>query len=174
MDILHAIAGLALLIVASWAMSENRARVHWRIVASGIGLMVVLAALLLKVPPLREAVFSLNGALNALEKANCLFCSYANGLLAYVSEIAARTEQYWCPIKHARVTAPVHHRYHLFFDYGDAAGYRSGLAGLRQQLRDERGPDDAILRVEEHDAELFDDASAERRHQVRRRLTRRQ
>ncbi|MFZ3033350.1 MAG: hypothetical protein WA138_04995, partial [Parvibaculum sp.] len=40
--------------------------------------------------------------LNALEKLNCAYCSYANGLLAYVHEIAGRTEAYWCPIKHAR------------------------------------------------------------------------
>jgi len=78
--------------------------------------------------------------LNAIEKANCMFCGYANGLLAYVGEVAARTEEYWCPIKHAHVTPGVHHRYHLFFDYGDAAGYRRGLAGLRQQLRQEGDP----------------------------------
>ena len=29
--------------------------------------------------------------LNALEKLNCAYCSYANGLIAYVREIAART-----------------------------------------------------------------------------------
>jgi hypothetical protein len=31
--------------------------------------------------------------LNALEKLNCAYCSYANGLIAYVREIASRTEQ---------------------------------------------------------------------------------
>ena len=40
--------------------------------------------------------------LNALEKLNCAYCSYANGIIAFTREIAARTEQYWCPIKHAR------------------------------------------------------------------------
>lgn len=45
--------------------------------------------------------------LNGIEKINCTFCSYANGLIAFVREVAARTEQYWCPIKHARApTAP--------------------------------------------------------------------
>jgi len=33
--------------------------------------------------------------LNALEKLNCAYCSYANGLIAYAREIIARTEQYW-------------------------------------------------------------------------------
>jgi hypothetical protein len=40
--------------------------------------------------------------LNFMEKFNCAYCAYGNGLLAYGTEIAARTEQYWCPIKHAR------------------------------------------------------------------------
>ncbi|MEJ2529226.1 MAG: hypothetical protein P8Z39_03850, partial [Gammaproteobacteria bacterium] len=39
--------------------------------------------------------------LNVIEKAHCLYCSYAVGLLAYSTEIVARTEQYFCPIKHA-------------------------------------------------------------------------
>lgn len=73
--------------------------------------------------------------LNALEKVNCLYCSYANGLIAYVGEIAARTEQYWCPIKHARPVRASHRRSQLFMPYGDAAGYRSGLAQLRQAIK---------------------------------------
>lgn len=40
--------------------------------------------------------------LNLIEKINCEYCGYFNGLIAYVQEIAARTEQYWCPIRHAR------------------------------------------------------------------------
>jgi hypothetical protein len=40
--------------------------------------------------------------LNTIEKANCDYCGYVNGLLSYVREVSARTEQYWCPIKHAR------------------------------------------------------------------------
>jgi hypothetical protein len=31
--------------------------------------------------------------LNLIEKANCMYCSYATGVIAYVREIAARTEQ---------------------------------------------------------------------------------
>lgn len=72
--------------------------------------------------------------LNAIEKAHCTYCTYANGLLAYVREVAARTEQYWCPIKHARPVPAPHGRYHHFFDYGDAASYRQKLAWQRQRL----------------------------------------
>ena len=73
-------------------------------------------------------------ALNAIEKANCTFCSYANGVIAYVREIAARTEQYWCPIKHARAVPAPHARYHRFLDYGDARGYRRNLTTMRHTL----------------------------------------
>ena len=72
--------------------------------------------------------------LNALEKLNCAYCSYANGIVAYTREIAARTEQYWCPIKHARRVIGTHARYALFDDYGDAEGYQARLADLRQAL----------------------------------------
>ena len=54
--------------------------------------------------------------LNGIEKVHCTFCSYANGLIAYVREVAARTEQYWCPIKHARAIPAPHTRYHVFRD----------------------------------------------------------
>ncbi|MDE3114055.1 MAG: hypothetical protein KGL26_00510, partial [Pseudomonadota bacterium] len=40
--------------------------------------------------------------LNGIEVFNCLYCGYANGVIAYAREIAGRTELYWCPIKHAR------------------------------------------------------------------------
>jgi len=71
--------------------------------------------------------------LNILEKSYCLYCSYFNGLIAYVSEIGARTEQYWCPIKHAR-KAPFHHsRYMHFSEYGDE-DYPQKLANFRSKL----------------------------------------
>jgi hypothetical protein len=73
--------------------------------------------------------------LNAIEKVNCAFCTYANGVIAHVREVAARTEQYWCPIKHARPIASPHDRYHHFFDYGDAASYRHDLEWQRRRLR---------------------------------------
>jgi len=72
--------------------------------------------------------------LNGIEKINCTLCSYANGVLAYAREVAARTEQYWCPIKHAGAIHAPHARYHLFFDYGDAEGYRRRLGTLRKTL----------------------------------------
>ena len=73
--------------------------------------------------------------LNAIEKVNCAYCGYANGLLAYVAEIASRTEQYWCPIKHARRVEGTHKRYPLFFDYGDGVAYKKQLDEMRNAVR---------------------------------------
>jgi len=70
--------------------------------------------------------------LNGLEKLNCAYCSYGNGLIAYVGEIASRTESYWCPIKHARRMSGAHNRYHEFVEYGDAAGYQSKMRELTE------------------------------------------
>jgi hypothetical protein len=72
--------------------------------------------------------------LNALEKLNCAYCSYANGIIAYTREIAACTEQYWCPIKHARRVIGTHARYAGFDDYGDGEGYQERLVTRRKAL----------------------------------------
>ncbi len=79
--------------------------------------------------------------LNAIEKLNCEYCAYANGLIAYVREVASRTEQYWCPIKHAQRTIGAHSRYAKFEDYGDAEAYRKQLPRHRQALKEEGGSD---------------------------------
>jgi hypothetical protein len=73
--------------------------------------------------------------LNALEKLNCAYCAYANGVFAYVREVGSRTEQYWCPIKHARRVLGVHARYGSFVDYGDGDAYRHELEHLREEAR---------------------------------------
>ncbi len=74
--------------------------------------------------------------LNWIEKVNCVFCSYFNGLIAWVQEIAARTEQYWCPIKHARKLSTIHSRYHKFLAYVDSDSYRNKLEQIRSEFDD--------------------------------------
>lgn len=74
--------------------------------------------------------------LNAVEKFNCFYCSYGNGVAGFAREVAARTEQYWCPIKHARRMRDAHPHYPQFFEHGDAEAYRLGLARLRKMLAD--------------------------------------
>ena len=77
--------------------------------------------------------------LNIIEKFNCFYCSYGNGVAAFFREIAARTEQYWCPIKHARRIRAAHSSYARFFEYGDAESYRKGLERLRTEYKKEKG-----------------------------------
>lgn len=72
--------------------------------------------------------------LNIIEKFHCIYCSYANGLLAYVREIGARTEQFFCPIKHACKVLDSHTHYANFLDYGDASDFHAKLSELRSAL----------------------------------------
>ena len=74
--------------------------------------------------------------LNILEKLYCIYCGYFNGLISYVQEIAARTEQYWCPIKHARKISTIHSRYNKFLAYGDADSYNKEVERIRQDFDD--------------------------------------
>lgn len=64
--------------------------------------------------------------LEPIDKLNCVYCGYANGLLAYASEISAQTEKYWCGIKHAEypgIVSPSHHE--TFIQYGDEEAFKS-------------------------------------------------
>ena len=71
--------------------------------------------------------------LNVIERLNCIYCGYANGVVAYAREITGRTEQFWCPIKHARRTIGAHKRTDEFFDYGDADAWRQDSERVRRQ-----------------------------------------
>jgi Na+-translocating ferredoxin:NAD+ oxidoreductase RNF subunit RnfB len=53
--------------------------------------------------------------LTLLQKFNCVYCGYANGLLAYATAIGVGTEKYWCGIKHgtdktSEYIEPAHHK----------------------------------------------------------------
>ena len=72
--------------------------------------------------------------LNFIQAFHCMYCAYANGLISYVREIIARTEQYFCPIKHARKILGTHTRYSRFLDYGDAKDYKKRLEEYRVAL----------------------------------------
>lgn len=74
------------------------------------------------------------GYLNFIEKFHCTYCEYGNGLMAYMREILARTEEYFCPIKHARKVLGTHTRYRRFLDYGDATDYEAKLEEYRVGL----------------------------------------
>lgn len=73
--------------------------------------------------------------LNAIEKLNCVFCGYGNGVIAFAQEVASRTEQYWCPIKHAREAKGEHKRTFEFIDYGDAEAWHRHLDEMRRKIK---------------------------------------
>ncbi len=74
--------------------------------------------------------------LDKVERINCLYCEYFNGVIAYVREISARTEQFWCPIKHSQPLKDEHSRYDNFFDFGDYKKYREELEKRRGDFKD--------------------------------------
>ncbi len=73
--------------------------------------------------------------LNFIEKLNCVYCGYSNGVIEYVREIAAKTEQYWCPIKHAQRSPEPHKHVNSFIDYGDSEDYRKRFKTIRNSVR---------------------------------------
>ncbi len=74
------------------------------------------------------------GYLNAIEKVNCMFCGYVDGLLSYTRQIVSRTEMYWCPTKHARKVLEPHRRYSRFTDFGVGEDYEAHVTGMRKEL----------------------------------------
>ncbi|MCF3593265.1 hypothetical protein LZG00_04560 [Rhodobacteraceae bacterium LMO-12] len=73
--------------------------------------------------------------LNGLQKLNCVYCGYGNGVIAYAREVAGRTEAYWCPIKHAGGVSDPHPHYAEFIDFGDAEGFVENSEHLREKMK---------------------------------------
>ncbi|MBM3351540.1 MAG: hypothetical protein FJY53_07140 [Betaproteobacteria bacterium] len=76
--------------------------------------------------------------LNFIEKFHCTYCAYGSGMICYVTEIVARTEQYFCPIKHARKILGSHARYARFMEFGEAEDYQKKLEEYRRLLANEK------------------------------------
>ncbi len=72
--------------------------------------------------------------LNGIEKFNCVYCGYGNGVIEYIREVFARTEQFWCPIKNAKRRLRTHRYVEKFVDYGDVEAYKKTLETLRKEI----------------------------------------
>ena len=70
--------------------------------------------------------------LNIIQKINCMYCSYFNGVVQYAVEVAGRTEKYWCPIKHARKKAWSHDWEEFFADYGDVEWFKETFCSIKE------------------------------------------
>jgi len=71
--------GIAAILLLAWAVSENRRAFPVRTVLTGLALQVALALLLLKFPPARNVLFSLNGIVDALMEATRAGTSFVFG-----------------------------------------------------------------------------------------------
>ena len=78
---LHAALGLASLLLLAFLCSENRRRIPWRTVISGVALQLVFALLLIGVPGADRAMFWLNDAANALHAATLTGTQFVFGYL---------------------------------------------------------------------------------------------
>jgi CNT family concentrative nucleoside transporter len=81
MTILHQLLGISILLGLAWALSEDRRGVRWRTVAAAMLLALALAAALLKLPPLAEALQSLNAAVEVVNHATLTGTSFVFGYL---------------------------------------------------------------------------------------------
>lgn len=79
--IYQGILGLAVLIAIAWALSEHRRAVNWRNVLVALVLQLVLALLLLRVPPVWRGLMALNGAVDALSGATRAGTAFVFGYL---------------------------------------------------------------------------------------------
>jgi CNT family concentrative nucleoside transporter len=71
--------GIVTILAAAWLFSENRRAFPIRTVAAGLALQVALALLLLDVPVARNALFALNGVVDALMQATRAGTSFVFG-----------------------------------------------------------------------------------------------
>jgi hypothetical protein len=71
--------------------------------------------------------------LNPIEKFNCIYCSYVNNIFRFCTEVGARTERYWCPIKYYRRIDKSHSQYNKFVK---EANSRAEIEEKWEELRD--------------------------------------
>jgi len=83
--VLQSAFGLVVLLLLAAALAERRAGVDWsvqlRIALAGVAVQILLAILLLKLPPMREAFVWLNAAVEALQAATTAGTSFVFGYL---------------------------------------------------------------------------------------------
>ncbi len=68
------------------------------------------------------------------DKMRCVYCGYANGVLAYAVKITGDTEEYWCAIKHERdnnFVEPPHQK--DFVEFGDETEFVSRYKKIRKE-----------------------------------------
>jgi CNT family concentrative nucleoside transporter len=78
---LQSALGVAVLLLIAFAFSERRARISWRFVLCGVGIQLVLAALILKLPSTAVVFHAINRGVDALQEATLAGSSFVFGFL---------------------------------------------------------------------------------------------
>ncbi|HEX4637476.1 MAG TPA: nucleoside transporter C-terminal domain-containing protein [Rhizomicrobium sp.] len=78
---MQSLLGICVLIALAWAVSEDRKAFRWRFVIGTLLLQAALALLLLKVPPVRDLLFQLNGMVGVLSSATGAGTSFIFGYI---------------------------------------------------------------------------------------------
>ena len=74
--------GMVALLAVAWGVSERRAAAPWRTVAAGLALQLVLAVLLLKLPPVQHLFLALTAVVRELQDATNAGARFVFGWLA--------------------------------------------------------------------------------------------
>jgi CNT family concentrative nucleoside transporter len=78
---LQSALGICVIIAVAWSLSEDRRAFNWRMVAGTLLLQLLIALALLKLPPIRDGLFRLNGVVGALTQATGAGTSFIFGYL---------------------------------------------------------------------------------------------
>lgn len=81
MTALQSLLGLLVFCLIAWGVSENRKRIEWRVILTGLALQIVIALALLKLPFLRDALLSLNVIVSSIDAATRAGTSFVFGYL---------------------------------------------------------------------------------------------
>lgn len=73
--------------------------------------------------------------LTLLQKINCIYCEYGNGLASYIKSIIGKTEVYWCPIKNGRNKNFTHEYYNKFIDVDNVENFEFHRENMRNEVQ---------------------------------------
>ena len=78
---MRGLLGIAAILAFAWVISEDRWRIPWRLVLSGVALQAALALLFLKFPPAAASFLLLTHAVEAIQKATEAGAGFVFGYL---------------------------------------------------------------------------------------------
>lgn len=71
-----------------------------------------------------------------IEKFNCIYCGYTNGVYAYAKTVAGESERFWCPVKHEEQVPSPHKFYLEFADFDEPEKWENHIEQRAQKIRE--------------------------------------